>query len=134
MHWLRELLRRYADDGAAVLVSSHVLAELALFADDVVVVDHGRLVVESSSPTSWARRLQRSTSPRPGPPSCVTCSKPVAHGYHGSDQSFVVGNRSTASVGELAAGEGIPLHELRTEIQSLEEIFLELTSAEGGIR
>ena len=48
MHWLRELLVAYAARGAAVFVSSHVLAELALFAQDVVVVDHGRLVTQAS--------------------------------------------------------------------------------------
>lgn len=44
MHWMRTLLRAQVDRGAAVLVSSHVLAELALFADDLVVINHGRLV------------------------------------------------------------------------------------------
>jgi ABC-2 type transport system ATP-binding protein len=48
MHWLRNLLRTCAARGTAVFVSSHVLAELALFADDVIVVNHGRLVTTSS--------------------------------------------------------------------------------------
>jgi ABC-2 type transport system ATP-binding protein len=135
MHWLRELLRGYADDGAAVLVSSHVLAELALFADDVVVLDQGRLVVESSVAdlVASAGALVHVTSPR-----AVELRRLLEAGgarvIDGTDQSFVVGDRSAALVGELAAGEGIPLHELRTEIQSLEELFLQLTSAEGGIR
>jgi ABC-2 type transport system ATP-binding protein len=44
MHWLREHLRRFADDGGTVLLSSHVLSEVALVADDVVVIADGRVV------------------------------------------------------------------------------------------
>src|SRR4051794_18897379 len=48
VHWLRAFLRRRVDDGAAVLVSSHLLAELALSADHVVIIDKGRLVAQGS--------------------------------------------------------------------------------------
>ena len=43
--WLRDLLRGFAAEGRTVLVSSHLLAELAQTVDDVVVIDHGRLVI-----------------------------------------------------------------------------------------
>jgi ABC-2 type transport system ATP-binding protein len=136
MHWLRELLRRYADDGSAVLVSSHVLAELALFADDVVVIDRGRLVVESSVADLVASAGERVhvASPRAAElrglleaAGAEVLADPIEH-------ALVVTDRSAAAVGDLAADAGIALHELRTEIQSLEEIFLDLTRAEGGIR
>src|SRR5688500_10104954 len=59
MHWLRNLLRSYATGGTAVFVSSHVLAELALLADDVIVINHGRLVTTSSVPELVASGAER---------------------------------------------------------------------------
>ncbi len=136
MHWLRDLLRRFADDGGTVLVSSHVLAELALFADDVVVLDHGRLVVKSSIADLVASAGERVhvSSPQAGELRRLLEAGGARVVDDDGAQSFAVVDRSAATVGDLAAAEGIALHELRTEIQSLEEIFLDLTRAEGGIR
>jgi ABC-2 type transport system ATP-binding protein len=50
VRWLRTLLRDLADEGRTVLVSSHQLAELAQTVDDVVVIDHGRLIADGSMP------------------------------------------------------------------------------------
>jgi ABC-2 type transport system ATP-binding protein len=48
VRWLRDLLRGYAADGGTVLVSSHILAEVAQTVDHVVIIDHGRLVRQGS--------------------------------------------------------------------------------------
>jgi ABC-2 type transport system ATP-binding protein len=49
IHWLRGLLRRFADEGRTIFVSSHQLAELAQTVDDVIVIDHGSLVARGST-------------------------------------------------------------------------------------
>jgi ABC-2 type transport system ATP-binding protein len=134
MHWLRMLLRDRADRGTAVLVSSHVLAELALFADDIVVVDHGRLVAQSSLAdlVATAERRVHVASPH------ADRLRPVlaAHGaaVSGTADGFVVTGLSAPQVGDLAAAHGATVHELRTETQSLEDVFLQLTGGDGGIR
>ena len=97
------------------------------------MLDHGRLVVQSSVADLVASAGER-----------VHVASPRARELRGlleaggarvldgpSDEAFVVNDRSAAAVGDLAAGAGIALHELRTEIQSLEEIFLQLTTDEG---
>ena len=57
VHWLRQYLRAFADDGGSVLVSSHLLAEVAQTVDDVVIIAHGRLVTQSSL-SDLAQRTQ----------------------------------------------------------------------------
>ena len=134
MHWLRNLLRSYAERGATVLVSSHVLAELSLFADDVVVISHGRLVARGSVAdllaTGAGRVLVR--SPRADQLGALLAAHDgsVAAGEDG----LVVTGLSAEAIGELAATARIPLHQLRTEIQTLEEIFLDLTHDQEAIR
>jgi ABC-2 type transport system ATP-binding protein len=134
MHWLRGLLRGYADRGAAVLVSSHVLAELALFADDVVVVNHGRLVVQSSVSelVAGAERRVHVASPQAARLRSLLGERGVP--TSDTDTGFVVTGSTAMQVGDLAAASGIPIHELRTEIQSLEDIFLDLTDDDESIR
>jgi ABC-2 type transport system ATP-binding protein len=137
MHWLRGLLRSYADRGTAVLVSSHVLAELAQFADDVVVVNHGRLVTQAAVADLLAshgpRVLVRSPQAAALRDSLVARGATVALDGAGAD-ALVVTGLPAAAVGDLAAAEGVALHQLQTEIQSLEDAFLELTHDEEGIR
>ena len=133
MHWLRALLRELAAGGTAVFVSSHVLSELALFADDVVVIDHGRLVVQSSLTDLVARGTEKVHVRTPN----IRELQRVLDGCDAEvdvvDDSLVVVGVAAETVGELAAGAGVVLHQLRTEIQTLEEIFLDLT-ADAGIR
>jgi ABC-2 type transport system ATP-binding protein len=134
MHWLRDLLTGYARRGATVLVSSHVLAELALFADDVVVVDHGRLVAQASVAELVASGAERVFVR--SPQLDVLARLVTASGgdvVAASDGIEIIGLTATA-VGDLAAGAGLTLHQLRTEAQTLEELFLALTGDDGGIR
>ena len=134
MHWLRGLLRDYAARGTAVLVSSHVLAELALFADDVVVVNHGRLVVQSSIAdliAAGAERVIVRTPREDGLRALLTAQgAQVAAG----DGGLSVTGMPAEAIGDLAASASIPLHQLRTEIQSLEDVFLDLTDDHEAIR
>jgi ABC-2 type transport system ATP-binding protein len=137
MHWLRGLLRRYAERGTAVLVSSHVLAELALFADDVVVINHGRLITQGAVTDLVAGRGQRVLVRSPQATALrealAAGGATVTVGPDAGDAMVVAGLPADA-IGDLAASEGLALHQLHTEIQSLEDVFLELTHDEESIR
>ena len=126
IRWLRDFLRGMAAEGRTVLVSSHVLAEVAQTVDDVVVIHRGRLVQQGPvqaltaracssgrrAPTSCAPRCTTRASRRPRPRTARSSSR-------GAD---------AARIGEIAFAAGVPLHELSPRATSLEEAFLALTS------
>jgi ABC-2 type transport system ATP-binding protein len=128
IRWLRDFLRARAAKGNTVLVSSHVLAEVELMADHVVILHHGRLVTQSP-----VRELAGRTSGRVlvRSPQAEDLARALAdaglRAAAGADGALEVPGATTERVGELAAAQGIVLHELRREGPSLEQIFLELT-------
>jgi ABC-2 type transport system ATP-binding protein len=132
VRWLRDFLRAFASTGRTVLVSSHALAEVAQTVDQVLIISHGHLVIESS--------LQDLTS-RVGGTVRIRTSKPdqlqeaLRREQLDStvdDQTLLVHGADTVRVGEIAFSAGVPVHELVTEGSSLEEIFLELTSEQNS--
>jgi len=129
VHWLRAFMRKFADEGGTVLVSSHLLAELALSVDDVIVIAHGRLVAHSSL-SELTRRATPAVRVRvPDAPRLRDLL--VARGLTAecrADDSLVVLDTTAEQVGALAVAAGLPIYELTVERFDLEEIFLELTS------
>ncbi|HKG10738.1 MAG TPA: ABC transporter ATP-binding protein [Gaiellaceae bacterium] len=125
IHWIREFMRDYVRGGRTILVSSHVLAEVAQVADEVVIIDKGRLVAQApvAELTARASGAVRVRSPQADRLRELLGAETVAE----SDGVLLVRGRSAAEVGELAAGNGIVLHELVQETATLEEAFLELT-------
>jgi ABC-2 type transport system ATP-binding protein len=125
IHWIREFMCDYVRGGRTILVSSHVLAEVAQVADDVVIIDKGRLVTQApvAELTARASGAVRVRSPQADRLRELLGPDTVAE----SDGALLVQGRSAAEVGELAAGSGIVLHELVQETATLEEAFLELT-------
>lgn len=128
VRWLRDFLRAFASTGRTVLISSHALAEVAQTVDQVLIITHGRFVVESS--------LHELTS-RVGGSVRVRTSKPeeLKEALHreqleasSDQQTLVVRGANTDRVGEIAFNAGVPILELVAEGSSLEEIFLDLTS------
>lgn len=134
MHWLRQLLRELAADGAAIVVSSHVLSELALFADDVVVINHGRLVTQSSVEALVAGGTARVFVVSPKARSLVRLLEREGAQVRSAGDGYDVAGLSAEVIGDLAAAAGLPLHQLRTDAASLEDVFLELTGDGDGIR
>jgi ABC-2 type transport system ATP-binding protein len=127
IRWLRDFLRGMAGEGRTVLVSSHVLAEVAQTVDDVVVIHRGRLVEQGpvARLTAGAGVLVR--TPRPAELRAAL----EGEGLHATEAvagELVVETPDTARVGEIAFAAGIPLHELSPRATSLEEAFLALTS------
>jgi ABC-2 type transport system ATP-binding protein len=132
IRWLRDFLRGQAAGGRTVLVSSHVLAEMAQTIDEAVVISHGRLVAQGSldeltagaEAPVWVRspvadRLQDALNAQEG----VSAEPGEATGGW-----LAVRGASLETVGTTAAESGIAVYELYRPRQSLEHVFLELTA------
>ena len=130
IRWLRRFLRSFAADGGTVFISSHVLAEIAQLADEVVIIHRAKLVAHEPLAALTARAAG-GTIVR-SPDSGRLRERLAAEGIEADAPED--GELRVASpperVGEIAAAAGIVLHELRGESASLEEAFLELTGAE----
>jgi ABC-2 type transport system ATP-binding protein len=132
VHWLRGLVRGLAGEGRTVLVSSHLLAEVAQTVDQVVIVDHGRLVAQSTMAalTAGAERTVRVRTPEPERLRDLLVARGATVTLEGPDR-LVVGGATTEQVGQAAAAGGIVLHEMRFDRSNLEDVFLELTGRKG---
>jgi ABC-2 type transport system ATP-binding protein len=136
MQWIRQFLAYLAAQGRCVFLSSHLLSEIALIAEHLVVIGQGRLIADSSVSdfvTRYARRWVRVRSPRMAAlgPALQQLGGTVE--YVGPDAADVTGLDAVA-VGELAANRGIALHELTPQSSSLEEAFLEGTKTANEFR
>jgi ABC-2 type transport system ATP-binding protein len=129
VRWLRGLLRGLARQGRTVLVSSHLLAEVAQTADRVVVIDHGRLVTQAALEDliSDARQVVRVRTSRPAELRLALLAEGAQVAVDG-DRLQVTG-ASADRIGLIAAQLSIPLFESVTDTTNLEEVFLQLTTA-----
>jgi ABC-2 type transport system ATP-binding protein len=131
IRWLRDFLRSFAEGGGSVLISSHVLAEVAQTVDRVVIINHGRFVAEAALDEITARAASgvRVRSPQADELAALLLDAGIGVTAAGAGLLAVAG-APAERVGEIAAAHGIVLHELVTEESSLEEAFLALTHAE----
>jgi ABC-2 type transport system ATP-binding protein len=126
LRWLRDLLRSLAADGRTVLVSSHQLNEVALVADDVVVVHAGR--VAAAGPVAELTR-PRVIVRTPAAPDLAAALARSGLDPDREGDTVRVADTTTAAVGAVAAAIGAPLHELRVEASSMEDVFFATTDA-----
>jgi ABC-2 type transport system ATP-binding protein len=129
IRWLRDFLRGLAAEGRTILVSSHVLAEVAQTADRVVIIHRGKLVKQAPIADILAGAEGGTVVRSPELPRLRTLLALAGGNSLGDDHSLVVG-LPPERVGEIAAANKIVLHELRVEQATLEEVFLELTGGE----
>jgi ABC-2 type transport system ATP-binding protein len=130
IHWVRTLMRELAGEGRTVLVSSHLMSEMALTADHLLVIGKGRLIADTSADEfvrSSSRQSVHVRSPQAAELAarCRQAGATVRAGT-GPDVIEITGMDS-AEVGRLAAAHGIALSELIPVRASLEEAFMELT-------
>jgi ABC-2 type transport system ATP-binding protein len=130
--WLRGFLRRLGEAGRTVLVSSHILAEVAQFADRAVVIDRGRLVRAGpvSELVKSARQAVVVRTPRAEALRAALISQGATVRAAGPDTLEITG-LGTEQVATLAAALGIPIYEMTADAGSLEQAFLRLTATEG---
>jgi ABC-2 type transport system ATP-binding protein len=122
-------MHRLADEGRTVFVSSHLLSEMALTAQELVVIGRGRLIAQSSTEEFVNRATENSVVVR-SPQLATLRPVLVREGVRLEDDGdrLVVSGLDSAEIGELAAAHGAVLHELSPRRGSLEEAFIQLTS------
>ena len=130
IRWLRDLLRSLAGEGRTVLVSSHVLAEVAQLADDVVIIALGRSVAQApvAEVLAGAGGGTRVRTPQRDDLIRALAAADVEAAPFSEDG--IRTGAPAARVGEIAAESRIVLHELVGESGTLEDVFLELTAEE----
>jgi ABC-2 type transport system ATP-binding protein len=142
--WIRNLMKHLASQGKTVLVSSHLMNEMAVTADHLIVIGRGRLLANASTEEVIARGSGQSVRVRTPEPDRLSelitgdGGKAVLQTVLGNgngtteaiDQAPVltVTGLSAPRIGELAASSSIVLHELTPQLATLEDAFLELTS------
>jgi ABC-2 type transport system ATP-binding protein len=128
IRWIRELLRSLASEGRTVLVSSHLMSEMAITADHLVVIGRGRLIADASvadvvdQQDLGAVRVRSPEQPRLH--AVLTANDAVVDC---DDGALIVRGVSAETIGDTAAAHGIALHELVPLRPTLEEAFMELT-------
>jgi ABC-2 type transport system ATP-binding protein len=128
IRWLRDFLRSLAGEGRTILVSSHVLAEVAQTVDRVVIIHRGRLIREATmlEVEAMAAGATRVRSPDAERLAGLLGAAGFTTRSLGNGALAVDG--APARIGELAAANGVVLHELTAERATLEEVFLSLTA------
>ena len=134
IHWLRDFLQDYAAQGNSVFVSSHLLSEMELMADHVVVIAKGRLVADASMADLVARSRRNDVLVRTDAADRdrllgVLAATGFAVAPEGTDGVAVTG-ATTDEVGRAAHDQGVVLLELTARVASLEDAFLELTDSD----
>jgi ABC-2 type transport system ATP-binding protein len=129
VRWLRELLRGLAEQGRTVLVSSHILAEVAQTVDNVVILDRGHLVAQSALEelTAGAHRVVRVRTPRAEELRAALVADGARAQLLTPDRLQVTG-ATPERVGTLAAERSIPIFESSAEVANLEDVFFQLTA------
>ena len=130
--WIRKFMQRLAAEGRTVLVSSHLLSEMALTAEQLVVIGRGRLISDSTV-AEFVDRSSESTVRVRSPQLDALHAALTAQGltvreeHSGSEPVLVVVDSTTDVIGGLAGSQGIVLHELASQQGSLEDAFMKLT-------
>ncbi|MHB8680898.1 MAG: ABC transporter ATP-binding protein [Acidimicrobiales bacterium] len=128
IRWVRRLCKDLAREGRTVFVSSHLMAEMALTADHLVVIGKGRLIAETSVADFVASSSRQSVKVRT--PATHRLSDALTNAgatvISDPDGSMTVTGMAAPEVGDLAASIGVAVHEL-TPVASLEDAFMELT-------
>jgi ABC-2 type transport system ATP-binding protein len=140
--WIRNLMKHLAGEGRTILVSSHLMNEMAVTADHLIVIGRGRLLAAAATEDVIARGSGQSVRVRTPDPDRLTelitadggaataAADGNGSGSQGGDHAPVltVTGLPAARIGELAASSSVVLHELTPQLASLEDAFLELTA------
>ena len=150
--WIRNLMKYLASQGRTILVSSHLMNEMAVTADHLIVIGRGRLIAEASTQEIIAGSSGQSVRVRTPEPDRLTSlltaqgakvvpPAPAGHGQQApaggtpdgaeapdTAATLIVTGLTAPRIGELAATSSVVLHELTPQAASLEEAFMELTA------
>jgi ABC-2 type transport system ATP-binding protein len=135
VRWIRMLLRQLATDGHTVLVSSHLMSEMALTADHLIIIGRGRLLADTPTERlteSSARTDVFVRSPRASELAALLAANGA--GVTAEDGGLAVASLDPPAIADLAAEHGIAVHELMPRQPSLEQAYLDLTGASTDYR
>jgi ABC-2 type transport system ATP-binding protein len=133
--WLRTMLKDLAAQGRTVFVSSHLMSEMALTAEHLVVIGRGRLLADTTVEQFIAensRSYVRIATPEPARLSEVLTGEGIQVTDNG-DGALAAHGVTSARVGELAAAHGVVVHEIAQQSASLEEAFVRMTGATDSV-
>lgn len=127
--WLREFIKAYADKGNAVFISSHLLSEMSLMADNVVVIGRGKLIADTSMKDLISGNTESIVFARVDKTSALTAAlKAKKIDFKTRDGGVEIRKQSTDTVGKLAFQNNLTVLELANHKPSLEDVFLQLTA------
>jgi ABC-2 type transport system ATP-binding protein len=140
IRWVRNFVRQLASEGRTVFISSHLMSEMSVTADYLVVIGRGQLIADCATGDFIQRSSERSVlvrTPDPGNLRQLITSEggevkddegPDETGGADAAPAFTVTGLAAPRIGELAASAHVVLHELTPQLPSLEEAFMELTA------
>jgi ABC-2 type transport system ATP-binding protein len=131
--WMRTLLRHLASEGRTVFVSSHLMSEMALTADHLIVIGRGALIADA--PTREVLSMSTSNYVKVRSPQAAALADLIAtaggEATADGDSTLTVKGLTTEAIGDVAGAAGLTLHELANVDASLESVFMQLT--EGAV-
>jgi ABC-2 type transport system ATP-binding protein len=131
IRWVRTFMRQLAAEGRTIFVSSHLMSEMAVTADHLIVIGRGKLIADCSTEEFIQQSSERSVLVRTPDAArlreLITGDGGTVQSHDGDDGMIVTG-LPAARIGELAASASLVLHELTPRLPSLEEAFMELTA------
>jgi len=127
--WLRELLREHAHNGGTVLISSHLLAELAQLIDDVVIIAEGTVRYAAPLDELYGSASSRLRIRGRDPERLLVAFEKAGAQVDTDGHALEVTGLTPEEAGEIAFDAQVPIYELATDSPNLEQIFLNLVSA-----
>jgi ABC-2 type transport system ATP-binding protein len=133
--WIRNMMKNLAAEGRTIFVSSHLMNEMAVTADHLIVIGKGKLIADCATQEFIERSSERSVlvrSPQAAPLTELLAAEggkvTASPGNGGQPGVLTVTGLAAPRIGEIAAAGGIVLHELTPQLASLEEAYMELTA------
>lgn len=135
IRWVRTLLRSLAGEGRTIFVSSHLMSEMALTADHLIVIGRGRLIADSDIASFVGQRIQTPVFVQsPQLEQFLDLVRAAGGDIDAAGDEALVTGLTAGELGDLAAEHGLSLHQLRTEQATLEDVFMEQTDTHGEFR
>ena len=136
VHWIRGLLKSMAAEGRTVFVSSHLMSEMALTADHLIIIGRGRLLADTATDRFVAANARHDVLVRSSRSAELTglLAERGATVSQQDDGGLSVTGLDAPAVADLAAAHGIPVHELTPRSASLEQAYLDITGDSAEYR
>jgi ABC-2 type transport system ATP-binding protein len=127
--WIRDFFRALANEGRTVFVSSHLMSEMAVSADEIIVIGRGRFIT-SGTVNDLTKNAEGTVLARASNHDELAALVTSSHGtvHNSNDEGLTIGGLTSDQVGQLAFDAGITIFELTPQRASLEEVFMDLTA------